>query len=268
MKESSYILALLSNQSVSKAGYVQKELKEALEWLEQMPPSKIFLIPVRIEECEPENEQLHEIQWVDLFPEENYGAGFQKILSVLLPDEICRSISIDWLERKEKAAIHLRSKPLAVSEDTKQEVFKLEYIENDFEDQGEVILDHATGLMWQKSGSDNYLPYEKAQSYIDELNQKQFGGYNDWRLPTISELMSLLEPEIRWLAGTDRYMSTNLYLNPIFDNKQRWCWSADKRPLSEVYQDSAWCVSFHHKLVIWGGMDGFSYIRGVREMKT
>ncbi|MCP4183707.1 MAG: DUF1566 domain-containing protein, partial [Hyphomicrobiales bacterium] len=69
------------------------------------------------------------------------------------------------------------------------------YIHNDYEDQGEVVLDHATGLMWQKSGSDDYMEYEVAKTYIEKLNKDQFAGYDDWRLPTIYELMSLLEKE-------------------------------------------------------------------------
>ncbi len=110
----------------------------------------------------------------------------------------------------------LRSEPLTVSWDNYKKVFKLdhnrrpmEYIENEFKELGEVILDHATGLTWQKSGSEDFLEYDEAESYARELNEKRFAGYTDWRLPTVDELASLLEPEEQ---------SINLFINPIFDN--------------------------------------------------
>ncbi len=42
IKESSYFIALLSSNSLSKQGYVQKELKMALNILAEMPVSGIF----------------------------------------------------------------------------------------------------------------------------------------------------------------------------------------------------------------------------------
>ncbi len=43
IKESAYFVALLSSSSVSKCGYVQKELKIAIEILDQHPASSFFL---------------------------------------------------------------------------------------------------------------------------------------------------------------------------------------------------------------------------------
>lgn len=59
---------------------------------------------------------------------------------------------------------------------------------------GTVVYDHASSLRWQQSGSLNDMNYERAKNYISELNHEQFAGYNDWRLPTLEEAMSLMEP--------------------------------------------------------------------------
>lgn len=81
IKGSRYFLAIISTNSVNKRGYVQKEIKEALEALDEFPDYDIFLIPVRLDECEPSQGRLNDLHRVDMFP--NWDNGFAKILSVL-----------------------------------------------------------------------------------------------------------------------------------------------------------------------------------------
>ncbi len=81
IKECDYFIALLSPKALSKKGYVQKELKKALDILDEYPDDEIFLLPVRIEPCSPENEILQDIHWADLFP--SYDEGLQDILRTL-----------------------------------------------------------------------------------------------------------------------------------------------------------------------------------------
>ena len=52
IKNSAFFLACLSGNSVSKRGYVQKEIRYALDALDEMLDEDICLIPVRLEECE------------------------------------------------------------------------------------------------------------------------------------------------------------------------------------------------------------------------
>jgi len=64
IKSSDFFIACLSPRSVTKRGYVQKELKLGLLVLDQIPEDKIFFIPIRIEDCEMP-ESLSSRQWLD-----------------------------------------------------------------------------------------------------------------------------------------------------------------------------------------------------------
>ncbi|MCP4353787.1 MAG: toll/interleukin-1 receptor domain-containing protein [Desulfobacterales bacterium] len=85
IKKSSHFLPLFSKNSVTKQGFVQKELKTALEVLDEFPTSDIFIIPVRLDESYPSDEKLRDIEWVDLFP--FYRVGVNKILRSIVGDE-------------------------------------------------------------------------------------------------------------------------------------------------------------------------------------
>lgn len=94
-----------------------------------------------------------------------------------------------------------------------------------------VVIDHTTKLMWQQSGSLSYMYYKDAFKYIDRLNREKFAGFDDWRLPTLEEAMSLMEPTRK--NGT-------LFIDPVFDKTQIWIW------ISDIYSASwAWYVYFY-----------------------
>src|SRR5262245_5630944 len=61
-------IALISENSVDHRGYVQKELKEALDVLAQTPPNQIYVLPVRLSDVRPTDVQLQDLHWLDLFP--------------------------------------------------------------------------------------------------------------------------------------------------------------------------------------------------------
>jgi hypothetical protein len=71
-------LALLSSGSVGKKGFVQREIREALDVLAEYPDDEIYMIPVRLDDCRPSHDKLHELNWVDLFPDQE--EGIRKIL--------------------------------------------------------------------------------------------------------------------------------------------------------------------------------------------
>ena len=65
IKESDIVLICLSNSSVNKKGYIQRELKLAIDIWQEKPVSDIFLVPVLLEQCEIPN-ALRDLQWADL----------------------------------------------------------------------------------------------------------------------------------------------------------------------------------------------------------
>lgn len=51
IKHTDAILVCLSQQSISKIGFVQKEIKRALDVADEQPEGSIFIIPLKLEEC-------------------------------------------------------------------------------------------------------------------------------------------------------------------------------------------------------------------------
>src|SRR5580700_5251577 len=66
IRSSVIVLVFLSKSSVSKAGFVQKEIKHALDVADEQPEGNIFLIPVKLEDCDVPA-RLGRWQWVNLF---------------------------------------------------------------------------------------------------------------------------------------------------------------------------------------------------------
>ena len=143
--------------------------------------------------------------------------------------------------------VHLRSKPIEnlSTDDVKKMLKERDFFEINNNKQGKglnhqyevieregvkLVIDHTTGLTWQQSGSAKYMFYADAIRWIDELKKKKFAGYNDWRLPTLEEAMSLMETEEK---------NGGLYISEVFDQTQSWIWTADKKAGSV-----AWVVYF------------------------
>ena len=73
IKNSRYFIPMFSLNSIDKIGYVQAEFKYAIEALERYPESKIYIIPVRLDNCEIPYERLQSITYADLFPDWDKG---------------------------------------------------------------------------------------------------------------------------------------------------------------------------------------------------
>lgn len=114
-----------------------------------------------------------------------------------------------------------------------------------------LVFDHRTGLMWQHAGSRCWMQFADAERYVKELNAGYFGGYCDWRLPTLDEAMSLVEP---------KPMATGLHISPYFAPEQRYIWTSDHQ-CDEV----VWFVAFPNGGVGSCRINNYNSIRAVRE---
>jgi hypothetical protein len=119
LDETDLILLCLSKKSVSKEGYVQKEMRLALDRALEIPPGEIFLIPARFEEVDLPY-SLRDFQWVDLYTE----SGMKKLIkSLSLRAEKVNALPISaggtsTPEIKKERTASMREKPIAKSSGT------------------------------------------------------------------------------------------------------------------------------------------------------
>jgi len=78
LERSDFALVCLSAKSINKRGFLQKEIKKALEHAQEKLEDDVWLIPARLDDCDvPDG--LSNIQWVDLFEDD----GFDQLLRAL-----------------------------------------------------------------------------------------------------------------------------------------------------------------------------------------
>ncbi len=86
VKISDVILVGFSKDSLNKEGYVQKEIKLALDAAESKPEGTIFIVPIRFEDCSLPS-QLSIYHWVNFYEPD----GYRQIIKLLQT----RAISLD-----------------------------------------------------------------------------------------------------------------------------------------------------------------------------
>lgn len=100
-----------------------------------------------------------------------------------------------------------------------------------------VVIDWSSGLMWMQEGSTKRYRHSAASAWIGRINAMRYAGFRDWRLPTVEEAASLLEP------GKSQ---SGLYINQLFDTKPRRIWTSDAFP-----PRGFWYISYGSGNISW-----------------
>ncbi len=99
-----------------------------------------------------------------------------------------------------------------------------------------VLIDQKTSLMWQRGGLD-IGSIRAIQRGMSELNEHGFAGFNDWRLPTMEEALSLMDPQKN---------QKGIYLSSVFSKEQPFIFVAAQRK-----PGGYWFVDYKQGKAFW-----------------
>ena len=102
---------------------------------------------------------------------------------------------------------------------------------NQFQDnQDGTISDLATGLTWSQADSQTPMTWQAALEYVQQLNQSNYLGYSDWRLPNIKELQSIVDysrsPDTSNSAAISPLFSSTSFINEEGQQDWGYYWSS------------------------------------------
>lgn len=98
------------------------------------------------------------------------------------------------------------------------------------------VIDERTSLMWQRGGID-ICSIRTMQRNVKEVNVQGYGGFHDWRMPTMEEAMSLMET-----SRNDK----GVHLNPCFSKEQPFIFVAAQRQ-----PGGYWFVDYKQGRAFW-----------------
>lgn len=105
------------------------------------------------------------------------------------------------------------------------------YGHNDFIDnENGTLTDTATGLMWQQADSGEAMNWNEALRLVEQKNAENYLGYNDWRLPNVKELQSIVDytrsPDTTNSAAIDPLFLASPITNEADQNDFPCYWSS------------------------------------------
>lgn len=96
-------------------------------------------------------------------------------------------------------------------------------------------VDESTGLVWQNPPLDNRVYYENATAYCDGL---ELEGHDEWRLPTLSELRSLIRGCPLTVTGGDCQLADDCLTVECYEGEAcNGCASGEGPGLDGCYWD-------------------------------
>lgn len=114
VEEADVILVCLTKNSVTKEGYIQRELRIILDYADYKPEGTLYIIPVRLEECEPPK-RIRRWQYADYFPESHRIIAYQRLLESLKLCATRLGISTKLIQQKDEKQARLSVPPRSAS---------------------------------------------------------------------------------------------------------------------------------------------------------
>lgn len=120
---------------------------------------------------------------------------------------------------------------------------------------GGEVLDRLTGLIWMKDANPNGfpVPWREAIDLIAIMNEDDFLGARDWRLPNRRELRSLMDYQARKPSLPDGHPFVNIFSG--------WYWTSTTAAINPAY---AWYVHMEGARMFYGKKDGYCLFWPVR----
>lgn len=117
------------------------------------------------------------------------------------------------------------------------------------EDNGDgTATDWGTSLMWEQHGND-HVPRGYWESALDYCEELSLAGHDDWRLPNVNELTSLVD-----FSRNDPSINTDFFPVTVSD----YYWSSTSIPRC-IVDDSAAIVSFKNGSIVYSEKSNGGY---------
>lgn len=93
------------------------------------------------------------------------------------------------------------------------------------------VKDKKTGLVWTRNGGlYKYCSFKNTMKLINELNSEKYGGYDNWRLPSKTELLNMIDFAYRLAGNPDSTKPYVMFNNVGFGNVECGSyWSSTKK---------------------------------------
>lgn len=111
------------------------------------------------------------------------------------------------------------------------------------------VRDLSTGLVWQSPGPPDPMNWRDAQTYVERLRTGSHGGVGTWRLPTVDELFTCLDPP---------HLNSSHCAPSAFESGKTCLWSCDRSSFM-----GAWYVDMELGFASWADQSSLFFVRPV-----